>query len=414
MSVLNIFDASGDPETGWRHTEKLNESSISQLRDKSAKTTNALNAVPSPFSRIHTFDTAFKLVTSDLVGQQDRASGIYRELVSDCLDAIELVFNANYHISQGDQIDFVNWSTADLTTLLNGTYGQQVLAKTLTTFAEADFIQEPLTISIVKYSGLVIGGSSPFTLMFTSSNLDKSRSQRPDERFRSARYNAHFDLVNPSSGSLYFSKIIPFSKRSAEFKNYLLSIFERNPVMKRNSSKVFWDYLVAEGVGTLTLKASQTKPNVALNGGVFHTAGIALNSNSNVLSTEIFNDHIVRVEYRINENCFHTPTYVHEPERRNFDFLLPIKPEFFNKVKPSDIPKHFRYEILGERVRVIYDNGELDVPRVKDFILGEKTKTEGNIVNVTTDIGGSFLLGIFPFLKVINADGSSNNDYNDF
>lgn len=414
MSVLNIFDATGDPHTGWRHTEKLNESAISQLKDKSARTTNALNAVPSPFSRLHTFDTAFKLVTRDLKEGQDRASEIYRELVSDCLDAIELSFNANYHQSQGDALTFVNWSPSDLGTLYSGGYGQQVLAKTLNTFIEADFENSRLDISIVKYNGLVIAGSSPFTLMFTSSNLDKSRSEQPGSRFRSARYNSGFDLVNPGSGKVYFSKMVPFSKRTEAFKNHLVGLFDQNRKLKEGRSKVFWEYLVAEGADSIKLKHAATKPNLSANGGVFKVGEISLNSNADVFSTEIFNDHIIRVEYKLNDRCFYTPRYQNDREDRKFDFLLPLKPEFFGHFPPQDIPKYFSYELVGERVRVTYNNEQLEKPMIKDYVLQGKTKTEGRIVSVGREVEYSFMLGIFPFLKVVNADGSPLKEYNNF
>ncbi|MFC4209905.1 hypothetical protein ACFOWA_01850 [Pedobacter lithocola] len=414
MSVLNIFDATGDPNTGWRHTEKLNESAISQLKDKSAKTTNALNSVPSPFSRLHTFDTAFKLVTRDLKEGQDRASEIYKELVSDCLDALELSFNANYHESQGDPLTFVNWEPADLERLYGGDYGQQVFAKTVKTFIEADFGPGKLDISMIKYKGLAIAGSSPFTLMFTSSNLDKSRSDQPGNRFRSARYNSTFDLVNPGSGKAYFSRAIPFSKRGEAFKNYLVGLFARNRSLKEGRSKVFWDYLVAEGAEQVQLKDTPTKPNLSANGGVFRLGAVQLDSNADIFSAEIFNDHIIRVEYRLNENCFFLPTFQHEPEDRKFDFLLPLKPAFFTHFKPQDIPKFFSYELLGERVRVSYRNPGLEKPFTKDYVLQGKTKTEGKIVSAGKEMGYTFMLGIFPFIRVLGNDGSVLGNYNDF
>ena len=414
MSILNIFDATGDPNTGWRYTGKLSESAISQLKDKSARTTNALNAVPSPFSRMHTFDTAFKLVARDIKEGQDRASEIYRELVSDCLDAIELTFNSDYHLSQGDLLSFVNWEKDDLQGLYNGSYGQQVLAKTLDTFIDSDFGNGKFGVSIVKYNGLVIAGSSPFTLMFTSSNLDRSRSEKPGERFRSNRYNTDFDLINPANGNAYFSKIVPFSQRSDAFKSYLVGLFDQNKYLKDGRSKVFWDYMVAEGAGRVVVKNFPTKANVASNGGVFNSGGVALNSNADVNATEIFNDHIIRVEYRLNDSCFYTPKYKIDPEGRKFDYLLPIKPDFFARIDSSDIPKFFTYELIGERIRVIYDDGKLEKPRVKDYVLQGKTKTEGQIVGVGKDLDYSFMLGIFPFLRVVNSEGKAVKEFNDF
>jgi len=414
MSVLNIFDSTGDPTTGWRHTEKISETAISQLKDRSAKTTNALNAVPSPFSRLHTFETAFKLVTGDLIDGQDRASEIYRELVSDCLDAIELVFNAGYHESQGDKLTFVNWKVEQLDDLRKGVKGQQILAKTLQTFIGADFPNREFNLSIVKYKGLAIAGSSPFTLMFTTSNLDKSRSERPDNRFRSSRYNSGFDLVNPGTRSPYFSKIVPFSERSKDFQIYLISLFEESPALKTSGNKVLWDYLVAQGAGQLPLRHLKTKANFADNGGTFESFGTPIQTGAETLSTEIFNDHVIRTIYRINQSGFYVPGYKNDSEEREFDFLLPVKPEFLAQIDPRDIPRFFTYELIGERLKVSFQNASMEKPKTKEFNTIARTKTEGKIVQMGKDFDYPFLVGVFPHLKVINEDGSSHQDYNDF
>lgn len=415
MSVLNIFDAKRNANTGWNTTDKLNESAISQLKDRSAKTTNALNAVPSPFSRLHTFDTAFKLVTRDLLEEKDRASGIYKELVSDCLDAIELAYNAKYHESQGDKLTFVNWSAENLNALNTGVDGQKVLSKTLKTFIKEDFDESNFQISFLKYKGLVIAGTSPFTIAFTTSNLDKSRANNPEERFRSSRYSQNFDLTNPNSNSVYFTKNIPFSKRSKGFKNYLISLFEKNSFLKSGATKVLWDYMVAEGANDFNIYQSSTTNNVADNGGVFSLGKVAIDSNADLMSTEIFNDHIIRVNYKINDTAFYTPKYKIDPEDRNFDFLLPVKEEFFRNFDPKKVQQYFTYELIGvDRIKVIYDNGEMEKPKIKEFKISGKTKTEGKIVQIDKDLNGTFLIGIFPFLKVVNADGSEHKDYNDF
>lgn len=414
MSVLNIFDAVGNANTGWNSTEKLNESAISQLKDKSAKTTNALNAIPSPFSRLHTFETAFKMVARDILEDKDRASAIYKELVSDCLDAIELVFNANFHESQGNKLVFTNWNAEDLTSLSSGNTGQRVLSKTLKMFLTQDFETENFKISLVKYKGLVIAGSSPFTLLFTTPNLDKSHSTKAEERFKSSKYSQTFDLNNPSSGHIYFTKYIPFSKRSNSFKSYLISLFETNTVLKGGRTKPFWDYLEAEGAGQVIVKNVPTTKNRSGNGGVFGVEHVALESNSEASALDIFNDHIIRVGYLFNDLCFHLPKYVNDKPERKWDYLLPVKEDFFKTFDPKEINRCFTYEEVGEnRIKVSYNDGRMDKPNIKYFLTAGNNKTEGRIIQVGKDLDYTFLLGIFPFLKVLNADGSIHADYND-
>ena len=49
-------------------------------------------AIPSPLARMELFDTAFHIVASD---QKNNLKGrtIYHQLVSDCLDVLQLIFN---------------------------------------------------------------------------------------------------------------------------------------------------------------------------------------------------------------------------------------------------------------------------------------------------------------------------------
>lgn len=409
MKLLNIHDSIGSAKTGWHTTVKLNDTAISNLADRNAKSSNALNAVPSPFSRLHIFETAFKLVTKDIRESKDKASKVYKELVSDCLDAIELLFNASFHESQGDTVEFINWKTSDLNSLKGGQNGQQVFGRTLSLFLEQDFKTNEYQISIIKYKGMAIAGTSPFSILFTSPNLDKIKGE-----FRNRHYEDAFNLINPGTGASYFKKYVPFSKRSESFKEYLADFFE-NHTEQKSHLRYLWDYLDLEGIRTLPGAKVKTKSISCFNGGQFEINEIALGTNADDSALDIFNDHIIKVGFKINRSFFHTPVYGLDTDDRDFDFLIPLKENFLKIFDSKEVAKYLQYDVVGvESLKVTFNHPSLSKPKVKNFGRQLLAKTDGKIVDIQKDSEYNLTLGIFPFLKVLNKDKSLSSRYNDY
>ncbi|MEO3407399.1 hypothetical protein AAFN85_26000 [Mucilaginibacter sp. CAU 1740] len=405
MKPFNIYDATGNHQTGWAPTDKLNETAISAVLDKSAASANALNAIPSPFSRLHIFETAFRFIVRDMQEKKDRASHAYKELVSDCLDALELIFNWQYHESQGSQLTIENWRPENLKDFAQAGEGRQTFAKTLGLFINQDLGSGFEGLSLVKYKGMVICASSPYTLMFTSPNLDKQKGGG----FVSPTYQREFDLVNPISNSVYFTKIRSFQSRSEVFKVYVRTFFQSNPSLK-SSMKMVWNYLLAEGIESFqsTIRPS-ARSLAARNGGQFHIAGNPFHANADAGATDIFYDHLVRVNYRIDNTKFYTPRFINEPADREFDFLLPVKEDFLKNVDIKQLPELFSYEIkTPELIKVTY-HGTVETPsRSKEYALNRSDKRDGRIVDVEAGYQLNFTLGIFPFLKVKEQDQHNN------
>lgn len=408
MKALNIFDATGNAATGWNHTNKLTDVAISNLKDKAARSTHALNAVPSPFARMHIFETAFKLVTRDAREKQDNASRVYMEIVSDCLDAIELVFNAAYHESQGDTLEFVNWMPSDLNRLSSGTRGQQVYRKTLGLYLDQDFSDSTRPLSIVQYRGLAIAGSSPFSILFTSPNLDKTQG-----RFRSDRYEQQFDLINPATGVPYFKKQVPFAKRSPDFKSYVYAFFRDYPALKQDM-RHFWDYLDSEGISTEDKKRPVLLRAVnCRNGGQFQAGGVPIQVNADERAQEIFADHLVRVAYRLNDAYFQAPGFTGDNSERDFDFLLPLRESFLKQADLRMLGQYVSYEVRGsDCVKVRYNDGRLD--KHKLFYTSGGGKSDGRLIDTGRDLGYSFTLGLFPAYRILTTDRKPHPAYNDY
>src|SRR5688572_18165158 len=57
-------------------------------------TSRDLNSIPTPYARMHAFQTAFEIVNREGPSSHDGET-IYHQLVSDCLDVFEILFNYN-------------------------------------------------------------------------------------------------------------------------------------------------------------------------------------------------------------------------------------------------------------------------------------------------------------------------------
>ena len=69
-------------------------------------------SIPSPLARMELFDTAFHIVASDKASLKGRT--IYHQLVSDCLDILQLIFNIkNADIGLGKKLWFKEWKVRE-------------------------------------------------------------------------------------------------------------------------------------------------------------------------------------------------------------------------------------------------------------------------------------------------------------
>ncbi|MVN90520.1 hypothetical protein [Mucilaginibacter aquatilis] len=410
MKPFNIFDATGEFASGWSPTEKLSEAAITGILDKAAKSANSLNSIPSPFSRLHIFETAFNFVCKDIVEKKDRSSHAYKELVSDCLDALELVFNWQYHESQRAALTIEQWRADDLQRLQLNSEGRKAFAKTLKLFLNQDFSPDFNGFSIIKYNGMVIGASSPMSLMFTSSNLDKIKGE-----FVSERYQNGFDLINPSTNIGYFKRIRPFKARNDAFKKYLLDFFSENPSL-RESARYMWAYLKAEGIEDMhTHRRSQVKPVSSKGGTPFQINNKLFQANNDPGAADIFNDHIVKVNYRIDDTRFYTAKYKSDDAERDFDFLLPIAESFLNQDNFRKIADLITYELIGpDSVKVVYEGGLATPSKSKVYTASRSDKRDGKIVEIQTDYRLNFTVGIFPFVRLKDANGQIDGTVNNY
>jgi hypothetical protein len=198
------------------------------------------SSIPSPFARIHLFDTAFDKARNEITpaGYQ---SDSYNELVSDCLDLIELLFMAPAVYVDKGSIRIEKWSLANISATGSLKQSSPQLAKTLEVAAEKglnlnvgldnessillfiwQYKETDEQTKIIENKEIVMGGTSPFTIVYTSPNwgdfcTEKGLSQVLQRVGR-----------NPNTGAvqnyrLFDSAYECLDQRDSEFVNYMRS-----------------------------------------------------------------------------------------------------------------------------------------------------------------------------------------------
>ncbi|HRK28410.1 MAG TPA: hypothetical protein PK239_14135 [Chitinophagales bacterium] len=227
---------------------------------KGAGASSILTAIPSPFARLHLFETAFTMVQSSDVpnfanktsnhegfrqnSTNPRVPSRYHEMVSQCLDVWEIMFRFTQISAalkaQGKTLAFVpyNIQTSMNTMQSSINAAHKNVANTVSTFLTAGMQTANFNLLpngnlyFITIDGIIIGCTSPLTLFFTPEDLLKNLS------------NLQITL-NRSDGSAYFTTIVPLHKRDFNFQEYVhrfISAFVKNNPTLTGRIKPFFDY----------------------------------------------------------------------------------------------------------------------------------------------------------------------------
>ncbi|SEI49933.1 hypothetical protein SAMN05216327_10251 [Dyadobacter sp. SG02] len=185
----------------------------------SRSSSKAGTSIPSPFARLELFDTAFNIIASDRGNLE--GTSIYHQLVSDCLDVFQLLFNSkNTDIGFGKKLWFKEWKAGENIEKLKAkgeAHPHNLLARSLEQIfgdKETDRFSDTDSIFLIFYENKLLGGTSPFTLFFTSPNWSRFLKDR---------------LISPhpgtSDGVPFFSdEYRPLHRRDPEFVDYVCKL----------------------------------------------------------------------------------------------------------------------------------------------------------------------------------------------
>lgn len=200
------------PETGWNVTEIIKDNntgiqSIEDTIDQVPASGKVGTAIPTPLARIYLFNTAFEALKD--AGVKNKT---YEQLVSDCLDLLQFLFEKG----NDPELKFYDVNFAATIKKLKDTknHGDQVLADSL----ELSIGQNELfntSLFIIEYKGIVLGGTSPFTMVYTSPNLRREISQKGLATEFSSNQKQEF----------FSHRLYSIDQRPKEFKAYLQQLY---------------------------------------------------------------------------------------------------------------------------------------------------------------------------------------------
>lgn len=156
--------------SGWEKTMAYDTNRVPHITDtvgSGIALSKMGTSIPTPFARIFLFKTAFEMVNGSADGADDNSA--YGKLVSECLDFLEFIY------LYGDAIELKTWNVNGNITALKGSEskGHQILGKSLENFALNLGVKD---IYLIYYNGVLVGGTSPFTLVYTSPNWQRIKN----------------------------------------------------------------------------------------------------------------------------------------------------------------------------------------------------------------------------------------------
>lgn len=402
--------------TGWHNSAQFQNDDINNIRVLNARNDKSLNAIPSPLARIHLFEAAFSLVYQDELNGTNVSGDAYKKLVSDCFDVFELLFNWNNHIREGKDLKIVAWNketeieklkkefiedkakkeaelkksqTENQSLNLQQIKGfkEHLVGDTLNLFLQTGSFSRFNEVHIILLNNKPIAGTSPLTGFFTTPN-DLS----------------NINLVNPLSRRNYFSRHLPFAERAAKIKKYVYDFFVTNGNGTFPDELPIRSYLEhhANNIGDATL---QLETISSTENSIFGQT-ITLQSNKERGVFDYFENHLVKLNYRLNENCFYTANNLRQDRRH--DYLLPLTPNFFADFELSDIPTKVTInERDANTVEVSIRKGNQTLSKL--YQANRVNEQDGFLIDLAGTHSMKLNLGIFPFLKIVD-----DNEFNDF
>lgn len=384
---LSIIQRATD-KTCWDKTENFSSSDIGKIKITNVKHDKSLNAIPSPLARMHLFEAAFDLLDRDELNQTNNAGDAFKKLVSDCFDVFELIYNWNNHLKNGKDLKIVKWSTETEINKLknNNNLKHKLLGDTLEVFLNDNSFTNSQDFLIIKLGDKVIAGSSPFTGFFTAAdNLN------------------NLELYNPVEKGYYFTKIILFKDRNKRIQKFIFDFFENKKI--EQTTTTVRNYLVRyKNRLNLTFELILESLNSDNN----QLFGEELQSGVERNELNYFQKHLIKLNYRINDECFYLPQV--NKDDRNFDFLLPLTDDFFEDYSIENINKKVKITVAdNSSVIVMIEDGENRFTKVYHKTPGDDN--DGKLIDLNNDYKIKLNLGIFPFLKVMDEDTPFNDMY---
>lgn len=411
---LNIVDR-GIQGSDWVAEDVgLTAEHLDKVLEMKTDNSGALNSLPTPFARFFVAREAFRRATEEYLDTRNEkeAGFAYRQLVSDILDVFELLFNIKYHTNNtwknGEQIELREWRSRENLDYLKKQ--MPVLYNSLENYYTTDINQDSLYFLVYTAEGkdVLLACSSPITGFVTPPDLDKAvvKKNGSNETVCSGdQYNSLY--IHRKSGGFYFRDIKMFEEREQDFKNYMFNeLFGSDNVSEsfkelkeyirsfKNDKDIRNDYKIK-----LTPIKTDQNSDLIIN-------QLAIQSCDEIDINSFFNNSIIKLPYRISRDRFKAVNYKNDDTKRDYDYLLPFKPEVLNLFEGNEIDSYVNINRHDITVFLRYNGKEYK----KDYSTNPSNGA-GKIYELAP-ANINFDLGIFP--NILSHRDEENNYFKIF
>ena len=221
-------DAQND---GWQKSEELKKGSdentgINSIEDQieGGNVGKIGTSIPTPFARIYLFETAFAFVSSK---KGRREPNFYDQLVTQSLDLLQLIFEKG----KDSKLKLYEWNGEAQKNILKESRireGHKALAESLSMAMHGN--PNLRRIILVEYDGILLGGTSPMTLTFTSPNAIRLLEGRDPL------------LTNDKKTLFRRNHVLHLQERSVEFQKYVYWLVKNHVVFQEDNSPLIYFY----------------------------------------------------------------------------------------------------------------------------------------------------------------------------
>ncbi|WP_139924832.1 hypothetical protein [Hymenobacter sp. DG01] len=219
--VLRLHNNGSQQVQGWQKTAPVTSTEINTVTDPAGgKSRNLAVSIPTPFARMHLFETAFDFLARE--GQRNPGS-VYHELTTHFWDLLELLYNYHLYTQAGRKITLRRWNAEAEIRRMRQEEGTRLLGETLQLYMQDERFRDFTDMYLVYYESpelaggtRLLGGTSPLTILFTGPEV------KP------------LDLERPQARGHYFDKqTVLLEDRDPQFREFVYELFLAYPQLQR-------------------------------------------------------------------------------------------------------------------------------------------------------------------------------------
>lgn len=398
---------------------KITASELGNIGEQRTDNSSALNALPTPFARFYIFKEAFRRVLEEKNDKRKPAGRAYEQLVSNCLDVFELLYNKKLHENlwndNGRKIVIKEWNfDTDIKSLKETV---PILGRAIESYFDDDLGERKLYFVILVENGKehLIATSSPLTGFITPPDMDVKEIHCTDihgnpttkKIFIGDNYETFESkpLKRKSQGT-YFKDIVLFDKRPADFKNYMYNfLFGKSDILDKRF-KELRDYIKAFDSDPdikNNWENNSLKDIFSIENNELTVNGLTLKTNEDLDSVNYFADAILKVPYKLSDK-FKTLTYINDKSDRNYDYLIPLSAQALAVIGTENVNFECQEKNQAIEIRLTHNGKEYKKTFRTDSSV---VKTgEGRIISMNT---AKIDLDVALFPNILSLNKEENN-----